>query len=372
MTPFYWYDLIVIPGIIQGVFLAFFLLKNNKVNQSANRILIWILLTAAFMLVGRVVWLRYPADWPAQLTLIADTVVFLFGPLFLLYIKRLLYQPKGRVKLPLYHFLPGIIHLVKSFYYLTLSQPEFIRFLWETNYIDYRITEGLAIFLNLVYWGWGYRLIASYSRSEKQHISYNQKIIGFLRYFQLAIILCLSIWLISYLSIVLLGRPLPIVNYDSVWIAISLFTYVVGYYSLKQPELFRIGETSIKKGVERISKNEIETLSKKLDQLMVDEKPYLKSRLTLSELASMLGTSQNNTSWLLNEVHGKSFYDFINHYRIQEFKAKVSNNEHLQKTILALAIEVGFKSKSTFNKYFQSEENNAPSAYIKRLAAQEI
>ncbi|MEP1094098.1 MAG: helix-turn-helix domain-containing protein [Cyclobacteriaceae bacterium] len=372
MITFYWYDLIVIPGIIQGVFLAFFIQKNNKVNRSANRLLIWILLMAAFMLVGRMVWLRYPTNWPVQLTMIADTVVFLFGPLFLLYIKRLLYQSKSHVKLSLYHFLPAVIHLGKSLYYLTFTQQEFIQFLWDTRYLDFRVTEGLAILLNFVYWGWGYHLIVSYANREKQHVSYNQGIIGFLRYFQLAIILCVSIWMISYMSMMILARRLPIVNYDSVWIAISLFTYVVGYYSLKQPQLFRIGENSIKKGAERISKNEIEILTENLDQLMVNEKPYLKSRLTLSELASMLGASQNNVSWLLNEVHGKSFYDFINHYRIQEFKTKVSNNEHLQKTILALAIEVGFKSKSTFNKYFQSEENDAPSKYIKRVATQGI
>jgi len=373
MIPFYWYDLIIIPGIIQGVFLAFFLLKNSKVNQNANKILIWTLLMAAFMLIGRMIWLRYPSNWPVQLPLIADTTIFLFGPLFFFYIKRLLFQSDDQIKIPFYHFLPAGIHFAKSIYYLTLTKQEFLRLLWETSHIDYLLTEGLAILLNLIYWTWGYRLIVMYAKKEKHQVSFDQSIIGFLRYFQLAIILCLTLWLISFISGQLLSRPLTVINYDTVWIAISLFTYVIGYYSLKQPQLFKMPELLVKKRPhERMSKNEIDKLSEKLNQLMVNEKPYLNNRLTLSELASMLGASQNNVSWLLNKIHEKNFYDFINSHRIEEFKTKISNREHVQKTILALAIEVGFNSKSTFNKHFQSEVHDAPSNYIKRVMAQEI
>ena len=372
MIPFFWYDLIVIPGIIQGVFLAFFFLINKKVNQRSNKLLIWILLMAAFMLTGRMVWLRYPENWPAQISLIADTVVFLFGPLFLFYIKRLLFQDNGEVRIPLIHFLPAAIHLTKSLYYLTLSHQEFVRLLWETHYLDYLITEGVAILLNLVYWIWGYKLVMIYSRKEKQHISNDQSITGFLRYFQFAIIICLIIWLISFINMIVFSRSIPVINYDSVWIAISLFTYVIGYYSLKQPQIFKIQESSLRKVTKRLSKNETEKLSEKLNQLMQTKKPYLNSHLTLFELATLLGTSQNNVSWLINEVHNQNFYDFINRYRIKEFKDKVSNNEHFHKTILALAMEAGFNSKSTFNKYFQSEMHISPSNYIKRLMSLEL
>ncbi len=371
MIPFFWYDLIIIPGIIQGIFLAFFLLRNNRTNQNATKILIWILFMAAFMLIGRMFWLRYPSEWPIQMSLIADTTIFIFGPLFYFYIRRLLFQSTTNQKIPSFHFIPAAFHLVKSLYYLTMPQNEFLKFLWETRYIDYRLTEGVAILLNFIYWILGYRMIRAYIRNEKDQVSNLQGAVAFLKYFHLTVILLLVFWSVSFISSTWLSQPLRVINYDSVWIVISLFTYVVGYYSLKQPQLFQMSKEQVRKTSARMSQKEVDLLTNKLTQLMASEKPYLNRDLTLSDLAAKLETSQNNISWLLNEVHGKNFYDYINQFRINEFKLKVSNKEHIKKTIYALALEVGFNSKSTFNKYFQAEVNDAPSSYIKKVMAQE-
>ena len=65
----------------------------------------------------------------------------------------------------------------------------------------------------------------------------------------------------------------------------------------------------------------------------------------------------------------ETFYDFINHYRVKEFVKKVENQEHLKHTILALSMDVGFNSKSTFNKAFKDTMQDTPSNYIKKHRA---
>ena len=99
------------------------------------------------------------------------------------------------------------------------------------------------------------------------------------------------------------------------------------------------------------------------------QKVYLDNELTLVHLSKALDTSTNNLSWLLNVVYKANFYDFVNEYRIKEFIAKLEQDEHKAKTLLSLSMEVGFNSKSTFNKAFKSVLNETPSSYIKRRAS---
>jgi AraC-like DNA-binding protein len=143
---------------------------------------------------------------------------------------------------------------------------------------------------------------------------------------------------------------------------------VIGYFSLKQPELFRIPleEINPPEKKARLSKLECDILQNKLDSLMLNEKVFLQSNLTLREVSEILNTSTNNISWLLNNVYKSTFYDYINRYRIQEFVKNIEANKHLTQTILALSMDVGFNSKSTFNKTFKLVMKDTPSNFIKK------
>ncbi len=93
------------------------------------------------------------------------------------------------------------------------------------------------------------------------------------------------------------------------------FIYVIGYFSLKQPELFRISEEQkIVEKKERISEIESAVLKERLDSLMTNERVFMVNDLTLSDVAKQLKTSTNNISWVLNTVYDTTFYDFINHF----------------------------------------------------------
>ena len=96
-----------------------------------------------------------------------------------------------------------------------------------------------------------------------------------------------------------------------------------------------------------------------------EEEPFLIPNLSLRMLADQVEIHPNKLSWLLNEEIGKNFNEFINHYRIEYFKklALDPGNSHI--SLIGLAYESGFNSKSVFNTYFKKETGKTPKEYLK-------
>ena len=100
---------------------------------------------------------------------------------------------------------------------------------------------------------------------------------------------------------------------------------------------------------------------------MTDSEPFLDPNLSLRELAEKMNLPPNHLSQLLNEGFDKNFAEFVNAYRLESFKAKAADTSQRHLTILALAYESGFNSKTVFNTYFKKSMGQTPSAYWKGL-----
>lgn len=97
------------------------------------------------------------------------------------------------------------------------------------------------------------------------------------------------------------------------------------------------------------------------------EKPYLNPSVSLRDLANQVGIHPNQLSWLLNEYIGKKFNEFINYYRLEHFKELAKDPENANISIIGLAYESGFNSKTVFNTFFKKEMGITPLAYLKSL-----
>ncbi len=117
-----------------------------------------------------------------------------------------------------------------------------------------------------------------------------------------------------------------------------------------------------------LKKEETELYYSKLDNYLKEEKPYLQSNLTLRQLAEKIDLHPNYLSELLNEKIGKNFSGYINHFRVEAFKklAKEPKNAHL--SLLGLAYESGFNSKTAFNTFFKKETGMTPKQYLKSVS----
>jgi AraC-like DNA-binding protein len=115
-----------------------------------------------------------------------------------------------------------------------------------------------------------------------------------------------------------------------------------------------------------LEENLIKEYSQKLESHMTEEEPFLIPNLSLRSLAHQLEIHPNKLSWLLNETMQKNFNEFINHYRIEYFKKLYLNPENNHISILGLAYESGFNSKTVFNSYFKKETGMTPKEFHKQ------
>jgi AraC-like DNA-binding protein len=364
-------DFILLFGISIGLFISSTLLFIKKQNTKANKILASILIIAVIMLLGRLFFMRYyKIGLLFRIGSTLDITIFIFGPLVFYFLKTLLFKSSQIKKNELLYFIPALLYSVFAIWTFTIdNQTYFIKVSSGEFYNFYFFIEFLGIFTNCFFVFKSYNLIKKYDTSATKELSYNQNIISFSKYFLAAYSFSIISWIVGFISFYIVGYYSKIFNYDIVWISIPIFIYLVGFYVLIKPEIFRINTQldEKKSSKSRLSKQKIETLKIAINKLLKEDKIYHQSNLSLSDLAKKLTISNNDLSWLINNVYNTNFYEFINTYRIEEFIKRVKKGEYQKHTITAVSLDVGFNSKSTFYKAFKLITNTTPKNYIKNL-----
>ena len=111
--------------------------------------------------------------------------------------------------------------------------------------------------------------------------------------------------------------------------------------------------------------NEIENYLQQLEQLINEEKIYTDPSLSLRDLSERIRLHPNKLSWLLNNHINKNFNEYINAFRLETFKEKALNPKNSHLTLLGLAYESGFNSKTVFNAFFKKMEGVTPRVWVK-------
>jgi AraC-like DNA-binding protein len=114
---------------------------------------------------------------------------------------------------------------------------------------------------------------------------------------------------------------------------------------------------------------EAERLKSSLLVVMERERPWKDSELTLADLAAQLNSTPHKLSEVLNSQLGQTFYDFVNGYRVREVQRRIKAGEARALKMLALAMDAGFASKSTFNQAFKKHTSQTPSDFRQAVGA---
>jgi len=117
----------------------------------------------------------------------------------------------------------------------------------------------------------------------------------------------------------------------------------------------------------RMSTEECDVLHEALNKYMQDEKPYMNKELKIGDLADALHTSSHSLSYLFNQYLNVSYYDFVNEWRIAEFKKLVAEDTSSKYTLEVLADLCGFSSRASFFRSFKKSMGITPNEYIKSL-----
>lgn len=377
------FEYILILGAIQGILLSV-LLFTKKENQPANLLLAFAMLALSFDVFNSAyIMFGYYGDFP-HFTGITYSFPFLYGPIFFIYTKLISNRKISFDKKDFLHFIPFLIVVIYGLVFVYPKSADFklglIASKQANNLPALELISYLKPIHGIIYVLLTIGVVKSFNEKIKNSYSNLESInLKWLQYLTIGLSIVWSIvaftYFLNFVDKMRAGADLLI------YTAASVLIYSIGYFSLKQPQIFESllfpPETDSKSKTtkdqrasynksgltDEIAKNHLN----KLIKLMETEKPFLNSELTLRELAEKLSISPHNLSELLNTKLNKNFYDFINHYRIEEFKRRLSDPTSDKFSLIALAFDSGFNSKSTFNTIFKKFTGITPSQYRKQF-----
>ncbi len=376
---------IFLIGTVQAFFLSI-LIFTKKNKETGDYVLgSWMvfiglhLLDTYFHSTG-LAW-KYP-----QLLFIGGFFPMLEGPFMFVYVLVLI-NKSNRFK-PVYwlHGLPFLlitIYLLFDFYFLPAS-GKFGYFPEDPTQLSLllKIGQSLNVFLGPVYVIWSLLKLKKHSKNITEQFSYTEQInLTWLKY----VIAGMGFVWITVLVCVTLSYFYPVISmglsYFFTYLAVAITVFFLGFFGFRQQTIYmnvpdmilqnKYNEKQVEKESEErykksgLSEKKAKEYLDRLLQYMKEEKPYLNGKLSLNEVASHLDISINHLSQVVNGHLGISFFNFVNKYRIDEMKSKLSNPENKQFTLMAIACDCGFNSKSSFNKIFKNTTGCTPSEYIK-------
>lgn len=356
-------------GVGLACFLTLLLLsKSNKTG--ADKILAgWLLLITVHLLFF---YFRKMELYP-QLLGIDMPLPLMHGPFLYVYTLTLTNRARS-LGISLLHFMPplAVVLYLIPFLVLPVEQKVFVYDNKGVGYETFNMIRTIAVIISGVLYVILSSLVLRKHRISIANQFSNTENIN-LQWLQYLIYWIAVIWILVIVS-------------NDYWIfgAAVLFILFIGFFGIRQVGIFQSPETSPDKEAATVSTDEIETqsaekrkyqksglspdssvlLHRQLDQVMSDEKLYRESELSLADLAARLNTQPNYLSQVINEQEGKNFYDYINTLRIEEFKRVAASPESRKYTLLALAEQCGFNSKSSFNRHFKKVTGQSPSEFM--------
>jgi AraC-like DNA-binding protein len=388
-----WLHVVVLLGALQGVFLAGALATKRR-NRTANRLLAVLMLafsihlaTAVYQAAGLVPALPhfFGAAYPLP---------FLYGPLVFLYAVTAADRSRRLTWRDTLHFVPFLATVIAGLPIYLGSGAEKIAFFHQLQIgarpLSLQIADPLKLASGVIYAAVTIIFLRGHLDRVKESYSSTERV-------NLRWLLWLGgaagiVWMLAVAFDVLASAGLMRLERgdDIVALAIALLVYGIGYRGLRQPEIFRYetaehpvpmelrapaaaapeaeaapAEADAAPRYERsgLTDREANRLKDALLAVMDGERPWKDSQLTLADLADRLSTTPHRLSEVLNAQLRQTFFDFVNGYRVREVQRRIGAGDARKVTMLSLALDAGFASKSTFNLVFKKHTSQTPSDF---------
>lgn len=368
------YESVYYIGLAQSLFVAFvFLTKRDK--QTADWLLSSWLLVIGFRMLVLIMKIEHGEFFDAQFSV--GLIPLTFGPFLYLYTRSLMLNLKKLSSKDYLHFAPFIILTILYFAFFQdkMSYQSANIIFRKDGFMVARIVYGI-IFIGSVFFYSSLTLfiINKYRRAKFDSFSYfsSNNMLNWL-YFLSAFFLGMYI-IFTIVALINIFSPFNIfkIEYFSD-ISLIVLVFSISYFGIKQTYLFNalVGTEDDKESEVSKQKYKNSNLTdeikidyiKKILDFMDTEKPHLKPELTIQELSKHLNITRHNLTEILNNELGKNFFNFINEYRVEEVKKRLLDEKFAHLTIVAIASDSGFNSKSTFNSIFKQQTEKTPSKW---------
>ena len=261
--------------------------------------------------------------------------------------------------------------------YILLFVPAFIEMVVETAaFVHYRITgqpvrlldirswffftEVLPIFCMMAVLIYYAKHLGRFSQQDNRRTDSLSRIFR-IKMYGLFIVFVLLV--ICWFAEVLLQLHI----FTIVEIMLVIFLFVLGYIGYARPAFFDKAKNQGKRAIEAqtFSQYDDKIESGRLVNAFEQKALHTKQGLTVEELSRELDLPVRYVSYLINTCFATNFHSFVNNYRVKEVIRKINDPAEKHKTLLALAFESGFNSKSSFNQVFKNHTGQSPSRYLK-------
>ncbi|MCE6991904.1 AraC family transcriptional regulator [Dyadobacter sp. CY323] len=154
--------------------------------------------------------------------------------------------------------------------------------------------------------------------------------------------------------------------FGGVEVLLTLWLFALGYIGYLDPDFFTLPVLTKPKNAEKPEFAQYDDLVelKRLHAAFHQDALHTQSKLTLEDVAAKLRLPSRYVSYLINTHCASNFNSFVNGFRVEEVIRKLGDPKERHKTVLALAFEAGFNSKSTFNQVFRQHTGKSPSQYL--------
>ena len=334
-------------GLVHGVFFAVHLTFFSKKRSISNLLLGLILIVMGFR-IGKSVLLYFGDDLEPVFIFAGLSFLLLIGPLLQWYVKTMTTSYFSISKVNYLELVPFMLAFIMSFFI-------------STHWFNENNKEAVALFASIIIFT--YLHLAFYIFKSGQLVQKVMKIhleakrtksqVALLQWLHALIIGVSIIWVSYVLNII--EDTIPYI------VGPIVYSFVIYYLSYKA---FKLKSSNINGAVFDTGNNEI--VFQQIDELVVQEKLYRDSEISLVTLSKHIEQSTQKTSEAINQYANRNFNDFINYYRIQEAKEILLDIKFQKYTISSIAFDIGFGSLSSFNVAFKKFEGITPSSYRKR------
>jgi len=366
------FNIIILIGAIQGFWLASLFFTSKKLNRKSNFFLATILLSISFLNLANGLFdigatQLYPIVefLPLNWTLL---IPFSFH-YFIQFLINRDYQFNQTDYLLLIPF--GLQIFLKCIMLAAfLLNPEWLQLQYETFRATIRVMEGIGVIYLVCVLVIAYQRLKLFEINlENEFADIERKSLTWLQNIIRSIFALWILWVIPYVYATLQDVSIHSYLYP-LWIGMTIIVYWLAYSMHSRRDLFEFTPIRTPSSAEIISEANAKELPERaehhyqnLRRLMDEEKLYLDADINMTSLAEKMHLSNSYLSQIINQREGLNFYDYINRYRVQEVKKYLTDPKFSHLSLLGIAMEAGFKSKSTFNLAFKKLTGKTPSEF---------
>ncbi len=411
-------------GAAQGFVLAGVFWLRRSGDVVANRLLAGLFLAVTIHLTEIFFYVTGLMEYVPWLSGLGFPFIYLVGPTYLAYTRRLL-DPAWRLRWhSVFHLIPAIVVFSRGLRWLLAPSEAKIPFFRAiARGDDIPVSDETFVLLlfnvaqNLVYLVLTWRAVRRHESVARDYLSDNAIMAGLasLRTVTVSFAAYVALHMGLFVALRIWGNEGGALV-DTIWLfVISVFLQINGYAAICRPENFSqamrgttadqrmVGATESAPGPESVLStepspearsagfdrsteqdreaagkyhhsglppDEAEAIRRRLIEYMESGSPHRSGSLTLGAVARAVGASTHHLSLVLNRDVGQRFFDFVNAYRVEDAKRMIAASG-TPRTVLEIAFESGFNNKTSFNAAFRKFTDTTPTEYRRKMRGQD-